>query len=95
MRIGSVRRRYPLLYPRSVRPWSSPSGQTYHSAAEEARAIHDHLIKMGCTNLQLGFGASLGGVVLFELLKYEDLTFDHIFLKASAFMSMPRCSALR
>ena len=50
---------------------------------------------MGCTNLQLGFGASLGGVVLFELLKYEDLTFDHIFLKASAFMSMPRCSALR
>ena len=61
------------------------SGQTYHSAAEEARAIHDHLIKMGCTNLQLGFGASLGGVVLFELLKYEDLTFDHIFFEGVSF----------
>ena len=40
---------------------------------------------MGCTNLQLGFGASLGGVVLFELLKYEDLTFDHIFFEGVSF----------
>lgn len=40
---------------------------TYHSAAEEAKAIHDVLVEQGCTHLDLGFGASLGGVVLFEL----------------------------
>ena len=39
----------------------------YHSAAEEAKAIHDVLVEQGCTHLDLGFGASLGGVVLFEL----------------------------
>lgn len=58
---------------------------TYHSAAEEARAIHDALVQKGCTHLQLGFGASLGGVVLFELLKYMDLTFDHVFFEGVSF----------
>ena len=59
--------------------------ETYHSAAEEAKAIHAYLVKRNCTHLQLGFGASLGGVVLFELLKYEDLTFDHIFFEGVSF----------
>ena len=58
---------------------------TYHSAAEEAKAIHDTLLQKGCTHLQLGFGASLGGVVLFELLKYTDLTFDHVFFEGVSF----------
>lgn len=58
---------------------------TYHSAAEEAKAIHDDLIKKDCTHLQLGFGASLGGVVLFELLKYNDLTFDRVFFEGVSF----------
>ena len=35
--------------------------------------------------MQLGFGASLGGVVLFELLNYPDLTFDHIFFEGVSF----------
>ena len=61
------------------------AAETYRSAAEEAKAIHDHLVEHGCTHLQLGFGASLGGVVLFELLKYEDLTFDHIFFEGVSF----------
>lgn len=69
------------------------AAETYRSAAEEAKAIHDYLVKRNCTRFQLGFGASLGGVVLFELLKFEDLTFDHIFLRASASMSVRRCSA--
>ena len=59
--------------------------ETYRSAAEEAKAIHDYLAKWNCTHFQLGFGASLGGVVLFELLKYEDLTFDHIFFEGVSF----------
>lgn len=63
---------------------------TYHSAAEEAKAIHDVLVEQGCTHLDLGFGASLGGVVLFEMLKFPDLTFDHVFLMVSAFMRKRR-----
>ena len=58
---------------------------TYHSAAEEAKAIHDVLVEKGCTHLDLGFGASLGGVVLFELLKFPDLTFDHVFFEGVSF----------
>lgn len=58
---------------------------TYCSAEEEAKAIHDTLVQKGCTHLQLGFGASLGGVVLFELLKYSDLTFDHVFFEGVSF----------
>ena len=61
------------------------AGETYHSASEEAKAIHDYLVEQNCTHLQLGFGASLGGVVLFELLKFEDLTFDHIFFEGVSF----------
>lgn len=58
---------------------------TYHSAAEEAKAIHDELVAKGCAHFQLGFGASLGGVVLFELLKYSDLSFDHVFFEGVSF----------
>lgn len=35
--------------------------------------------------MNLGFGASLGGVVLFELLKFKDLTFDHVFFEDVSF----------
>ena len=59
--------------------------QTYHSAQAEAKAINDHLVARGCTHLQLAFGASLGGVVLFALLGYEDLTFDHVFFEGVSF----------
>ena len=61
------------------------AGVTYRGAAEEARAIHDVLVEKGCTHLALGFGASLGGVVLFELLKFKDLTFDHVFFEGVSF----------
>ncbi len=61
------------------------ASETYHGAKEEAQAIHDYLAERGCTHLQLGFGASLGGVVLFELLNYPDLTFDHVFFEGVSF----------
>lgn len=61
------------------------ASETYHSAKEEAQAIHDYLAERGCTHLHLGFGASLGGVVLFELLNYPDLTFDHVFFEGVSF----------
>lgn len=52
---------------------------------EEALTIHDYLTERGVTHLQLGFGASLGGVVLFELLCYKDLTFELVFFEGVSF----------
>ena len=73
-----VRECLPELWSDDVR-WLLPDlsahgdavAETYQSAADEAKAIHDYLLEHGCTHLQLSFGASLGGVVLFELLKYS------------------------
>ncbi len=61
------------------------AGDTYQSAALEAKAIHDYLQNRNLLEIQLGFGASLGGVVLFELLKYTDLHFEHIFFEGVSF----------
>ena len=47
----------------------------YVSAASEAAAIHEWLASRGLSRLSLGFGASLGGVILFELLRFPDLSF--------------------
>lgn len=57
----------------------------YTSASQEAAQIHDWLLKHDITHLSLGFGASLGGVVLSELLKFNDLSFDHLFFEGSSF----------
>ncbi len=46
--------------------------------------IHDWLLEHDITHLSLGFGASLGGVVLSELLKFPDLVFDHLFFREQA-----------
>ena len=56
----------------------------YRSAAMEANQIRDWLIGHGQTHLSLGFGASLGGIVLLELLKYPDLTFDRLFFEGTS-----------
>jgi hypothetical protein len=37
--------------------------------------------------LSLGFGASLGGVVFFELLRFPDLSFDRLFIEGVSFYS--------
>ena len=87
-----VRECLPELWSDDVR-WLIPDlaahgdavAETYRSASDEAKAIHDYLISHGCAHLQLGFGASLGGVVLFELLKYDDLTFDYAFFEGVSF----------
>ena len=39
------------------------------------------------THLTLTFGASLGGVVLFELLRFPDLSFDRVFVEGVSFYS--------
>ena len=57
------------------------SGVPYVSAAAEAASIHEWLTSHGVRRLSLGFGASLGGVILFELLRFPDLSFDRLFIE--------------
>ena len=57
----------------------------YTSASQEAAQIHGWLLEHNITHLSLGFGASLGGVVLSELLKFDDLSFDHLFFEGTSF----------
>ena len=59
----------------------------YVSAANEAAAIHSWLVEHDATHLTLTFGASLGGVVLFELLRFPDLSFDRVFVEGVSFYS--------
>ena len=59
----------------------------YASAAEEAASIHEWLASHGLLRLSLGFGASLGGVILFELLRFPDLSFDRLFFEGVSFYS--------
>ena len=59
----------------------------YVSAAAEAAAIHSCLVDHGIRRLALGFGASLGGVVFFELLRFPDLSFDRLFIEGVSFYS--------
>ena len=63
------------------------AGVPYVSAAAEAGAIHEWLASRGLSRLSLGFGASLGGVILFELLRYPDLSFDRLFIEGVSFYS--------
>ena len=59
----------------------------YVSAEEEAASIHEWLTSRGLSRLSLGFGASLGGVILFELLRFPDLSFDRVFIEGVSFYS--------
>lgn len=59
----------------------------YVSATNEAAAIHSWLVEHDATHLTLTFGASLGGVILFELLRFPDLSFDRLFIEGVSFYS--------
>ncbi|MEZ7673635.1 alpha/beta hydrolase, partial [Pauljensenia sp. 20925_1_27] len=59
----------------------------YVSAAAEAASIHEWLTSHEVRRLSLGFGASLGGVILFELLRFSDLAFDRLFIEGVSFYS--------
>ncbi len=61
------------------------AGTEYVSAAQEAEQIHAYLTAHHIMHLKLAFGASLGGVVLFELLRYEDIVIDKVFFEGVSF----------
>ena len=57
----------------------------YESAAEEARMLSQYLLEHGITKIDLGFAASLGGVVLFEILNRREIKFKRLFFEGVSF----------
>lgn len=69
---------------------SEAISDTYISAAEEASEIHDYLLAHNASHLTLAYGASLGGIVLFQLLNYTDISFDRLFFEGTSFYTNSR-----
>ena len=61
------------------------AGEVYESAAEEARILTQYLLKHGVTKIDLGFAASLGGVVLFGVLNRGKIRFNRLFFEGVSF----------
>ena len=59
--------------------------ETYESAVEEARILTQYLLKHGVSEADLGFAASLGGVVLFEILNRREIKFRRLFFEGVSF----------
>ena len=68
-------------------PDLSTHGDEASAPYVSAAAIHSWLVDHGIRRLALGFGASLGGVVFFELLRFPDLSFDRLFIEGASFYS--------
>ena len=67
---------------RYIIPALSAHGQSalalYESALKESQMIYDYLKAHHIKDLCLAFGASLGGVVLLQLLNYKDIRFGKL-----------------
>ncbi|TWO98767.1 alpha/beta hydrolase [TM7 phylum sp. oral taxon 351] len=59
--------------------------ETYVSATEEARILTQYLLGHGVSEVDLGFAASLGGVVLFEILNRREIKFKRLFFEGVSF----------
>ena len=59
--------------------------EIYKSAAEEARVLAQYLLEHGVNEVDLGFAASLGGVVLFEMLNLGEVKFKRLFFEGVSF----------
>ena len=64
--------------------------EVYVSAAEEARILTQYLLEYGVTKIDLGFAASLGGVVLFEILNRGEIRFRRLFFEGVSFYENSR-----
>ena len=64
--------------------------EVYVSAAEEARILTQYLLEHGVTKIDLGFAASLGGVVLFEMLNRGEIRFRRLFFEGVSFYENSR-----
>ena len=54
------------------------ASDTYESALKESKMIYDYLKEHQIKDLSLAFGASLGGVVLLQLLNHKDIKFGKL-----------------
>lgn len=59
--------------------------EIYESVVEEARVLTQYLLKHGVSEVDLGFAASLGGVVLFEMLNLGEIKFKRLFFEGVSF----------
>lgn len=59
--------------------------EIYESAVEEARILTQYLLERGLNEVDLGFAASLGGVVLFEILNRRKIKFRRLFFEGVSF----------
>lgn len=64
--------------------------EIYESAAEEARMLSKYLLEHGLSEVDLGFAASLGGVVLFEVLNRDEIWFRRLFFEGVSFYENSR-----
>ena len=64
--------------------------EIYESAAEEARVLVQYLLEHGVSEVDLGFAASLGGVVLFEILNRREIKFRRLFFEGVSFYENSR-----
>ena len=55
--------------------------KTYHTSQEEAEEIYKYLKSHGIKELELAYGASLGGVILLQLLRYKDLKIKKVIFE--------------
>ena len=60
-------------------------GEVYTSAVEEAQILTQYLLEHGVSEVDLGFAASLGGVVLFEILNVGEIKFKRLFFEGVSF----------
>ena len=66
--------------------------EIYESAVEEARILTQYLLKHGLSEVDLGFAASLGGVVLFEILNRREIKFKRLFFEGVSFYERAKLS---
>ena len=66
------------------------AGEIYESAAEEARVLTQCLLEHGIAKIDLGFAASLGGVILFEILNVGEIKFKRLFFEGVSFYENSR-----
>ena len=59
----------------------------YASATRDGTAIYEWLVNHDIHQLAPGFVASLGGVILFELLRFPDLACDRLYIEGVSFYS--------
>lgn len=61
------------------------SDQIYQNAEKEADEIYQYLREQHISTIKLAFGASLGGVVLMELLKRPVIEYEQLFFEGTSF----------